>query len=88
MINRNTDSSDRGSGKSRKTLKNSKKFKDNSDGCIGTWIEVKRLYLEQDNLNEERQACTAILRNLDGTALKCVVAKKEEKRDTSTKSSR
>ena len=85
MINRNTDSSDRGSGKSRKTLKKPKKFKDNSDGCIDTWVEVKRLYLEQDNLNEEKQACTAILRNLDGTALKCVVAKKEEKRDTSDK---
>ena len=41
-----------------------------------------RLHLEQDNLIDERQACTAILRNLEGTALKCVVAKKEEERDT------
>ena len=38
--------------------------------------------LEQDNLNDERQACTAILSNLEGTPLKCVVAKKEEERDT------
>ena len=38
--------------------------------------------LEQDNLNDERQACTAIFSNLEGTALKCVVAKKEEERDT------
>ena len=32
-----------------------------------------------------RQACTAILSNLEGTALKCVVAKKEKERDTSDK---
>ena len=41
-----------------------------------------RLHLEQDKLNDERQACTAILSNLEGTALKCVVAKEEEERDT------
>ena len=41
-----------------------------------------RLHLEQANLNDERQACTAILSNLEGTTLKCVVAKKEEERDT------
>ena len=41
-----------------------------------------RLHLEQDNLNDERQACTALLSNLWGTALKC---KKEEKRDTADK---
>ena len=40
-----------------------------------------RLHLEQDNLNDERQACMAILSNLGCTALKCVVAKKEEERD-------
>ena len=44
-----------------------------------------RLQQEQDNLNDERQACTAILRNLEGTALKCLVAKKEEERDTADK---
>ena len=43
------------------------------------------MHLEQDNLNDERQACTAILSNLEGTALKCVVAKKEEERDTADK---
>ena len=65
---RNTDSSDRGSNKSRKTFKKPKEFKDDSDGCIDTWVEVMRLHLEQDNLNDERQACTAILSNLEGTA--------------------
>ena len=82
---RNTDSSARGGGKSRKTFKKPKEFKDDSDGCIDTWAEVKRLHLEQDNLNDERQACTAILSNLEGTALKCVDAKKEEERDTADK---
>ena len=82
---RNTDSSDRRSNKSRKTFKKPKEFKDDSDGCIDTWVEVMRLHLEQDNLNDERQACTAILSNLEGTALKCVVAKKEEERDTADK---
>ena len=80
---RNTDSSDRGSGKS--TFRKTKKFKDDSDGCIDTSVEVMRIHLEQDNLNDERQACTAILSNLEGTALKCVVAKKEEERDTADK---
>ena len=57
---RNTNSSDRRDGKSRKTFKKPKEFKDDSDGCIDTWVEVMRLHLEQDNLNDERQACTAI----------------------------
>ena len=50
---RNTDSSERGGGKSRKTFKKLKEFKDDSDGCIDTWVEVMRLHLEQDNLNDE-----------------------------------
>ena len=45
----------------------------------------RRLNLEQDTLNDERKACTAILSNLEGTALKLVVAKKEEERDTADK---
>ena len=36
-------------------------------------------------MNDKRQACTAILSNLEGTALKFVVAKKEEERDTAEK---
>ena len=82
---RNTESSERVGGKSRKTFKKPKEFKDDSDGCIDTWVEVMRIHLEQDNLNDERQACTAILSNLEGTALKCVDAKKEEERDTADK---
>ena len=85
FANRNTDSSDRGSGKSSKTFKKPKEFKDDSDGCIDAWVEVMRLHLEQDNLNDERQACTAILSNLEDTALEFVVAKKEEERHTADK---
>ena len=68
-----------------KPSKKPKELKDNSDGCIDTWVQVMRLHLEQDNLNDERQACTAILSNLEGTAQKCVVSKKEEERDTADK---
>ena len=67
---RKTDSSDRGSGKSRKTFKKSKDFKDDSDGCIDTWVEVMRLHLKQDNWNNEKQACTATLSNLRGHSTK------------------
>ena len=45
-----------------------------------------RLHLEQDKLNDEKQACTAILSNLEGTALECVITKREEERDTADKS--
>ena len=81
----NTESSERGGGKSRKIFKKPKEFKDDSDGCIDTWVEVIRLHLEKDNLNDERQARTLILSNLEGTALKCVVAKKKEECDTADK---
>ena len=37
---RNTDSSDTGNCKSRKTFKKPKEFKDYSNGCIDTWVEV------------------------------------------------
>ena len=82
---RNTGSSERIWAKSRKTSKKPKEFKDESDGCIDTWVEVMRLHLEQDNLINEILACTAILSNLESTALKCVVARKEDERDTADK---
>ena len=69
----------------QKNLQKPKEFKDDSDVCIDTWVEVMRLHQEQCNLSDETQACAAILSNLEGTALKCVLAKKEEKRDTADK---
>ena len=59
---RNTHSSERRGGKSGKTFKKQKELKDDSDGCIDTWVEVMRQHLKQDILNDERQACKAILR--------------------------
>ena len=47
-----------------------------------------RLHLERDNLNDEKQVCTAKLSNLEGTELKCVVAKKRRSVMQRTKSSR
>ena len=69
----------RGDNTSRKTFEKTermKELKDDSDGCIDTWVEETKLHLEQDNLNDDREACTAFLSNLEGTALKCVVPKK------------
>ena len=57
-------------------------FKDDADGCIDTWYALMRQHFEQTNLNDERQACTAILSTLEGAALKCLVAKKVEECDT------
>ena len=79
---RNTESSDGGGGKSGKNFNKPREFKDDLDGCIYTWLKVIRRHLEQDNLQDEKQAYTAKLSNLEFTALKCVVAKKEETRDT------
>ena len=53
---RNTQKSHKNGGKSRENFKKPKEFKDESDGCIDTWVKVTRLHLEQDNLNDERQA--------------------------------
>ena len=37
IATRNTDLSDRGGAKSRKTFKKPNEFKEDSDGCIDTW---------------------------------------------------
>ena len=55
---------------------------------IDTWVEVMRLHLEQDNLNDERQACTVILSNLEGAALKCVVERRKRNAIQRARSSR
>ena len=61
----------------------SSRNKDESDGCIDTWIEVMKLYFEEDLT--ERQECSALTSNLEGTALNCVMAKKQYQRDTAEK---
>ena len=44
-----------------------------------------RVNLEQDTLHDERQTCIAILSSLEGKALKCMVAMKEEECDMADK---
>ena len=59
--------------RSRRTLKKPKSYKDESDGCIDTWIEVMKLHYEEENLSK-KQECSALTSNLEGNALNCVMA--------------
>ena len=69
----------------KKIFKKPKELKDDSDGFIDTWVEVMNANPDQDNLKDEKKACTSIVCNLQDTALKCVVAKKEEELDNADK---
>ena len=69
------------SEKSRRVFKKPRCYKDESDGCIDTWIEVMKLHFEEEDLSE-RQECSALTSNLEGTALNCVMAKKQYQCDT------
>ena len=64
------------SEKSRRVFKKPRCYKDESDGCIDTWIEVMKLHFEEEDLSE-RQECSALTSKLEGTALNCVMAKKQ-----------
>ena len=55
-----------------------KPFGKQPNALADTWVEVMRLHLEQDNLNDERQACTAILSNLEGTAHRLLLPQMKE----------
>ena len=72
------------SEKFRKVFKKPRCYKDESDGCIVTWMEVMKLHFEEEDVSE-RQECSALTSNLEGTALNCVMAKKQYQRDTSEK---
>ena len=72
------------SEKSRRVFQKPRCYKDESDGCIDTWIEVMKLHFEEEDLSE-RQECSARTSNLEGTALNCVMAKKQYQRDTAEK---
>ena len=69
------------SEKSRGVFKKPRCCKDESDGCIDTWIEVMKLRFEEEDLSE-RQECSALTSELEGTTLNCVMAKKQYQRDT------
>ena len=66
--------------KSIRVFKKPMCYKDESDGCIDTWIEVMKLHFEEEDLSE-RQECSALTSNLEGTALNCVMAKKQYQRN-------
>ena len=72
------------SEKSRRVFKTPRYYKVESDGCIDTWIEVMKLHFEEEDLTE-RQECSALTSNLEGTALNCVMAKKQYQWDTAEK---
>ena len=72
------------SEKSRRVFKKPRCYKDESDDCIDTWIDVMKLHFEEDDLSE-RQECSALTSNLEGTALNCVMAKKQYQRDPAEK---
>ena len=59
-------------------------YKDESAGCIDIWAEVMKLQFEEEDLSE-RQECSALTSNLEGTALNCVMAKKQHQRHTAEK---
>ena len=80
FITKLSKSTERGE-RSRRTLKKPKSYKDESDGCIDTWIEVMKLHFEEENLSK-KQECSALTSNLEGTALSCVMAKKANERDS------
>ena len=63
------------SEKSRRVFKKPRCYKDESDGCIDTWIDVMKLHFEEEDLSE-RQESSALTSNLEGTSLNCVMAKK------------
>ena len=83
FITKLSKSTERGE-RSRRTLKKPKSYKDESDGCIDTWIEVMKLHFEEENLSK-KQECSALTSNLEGTALSCVMAKRANERDSARK---
>ena len=83
FITKLSKSTERGE-RSRRTLKKPKSFKDESDGCIDTWIEVMKLHFEEESLSK-KQECSALTSNLEGTALNCVMAKRANERDSARK---
>ena len=83
IITKLSKSTERGE-RSRRTLKKPKSYKDESDGCIDTWMEVMKLHFEEESLSK-KQECSALTSNLEGTALNCVMAKRTNERDSARK---
>ena len=83
LITKLSKSTERGE-RSRRTLKKPKSYKDGSDSCIDTWIEMVELHFEEENLSK-KQECSALTSNLEDTALNCVMAKRANEKDSARK---
>ena len=83
FITKLSKSTERGE-RSRRSLKKPKSYKDESDGCIDTWIEVMKLHFEEESLSKE-QECSALRSKLEGTALNSVMAKRANEIDSARK---
>ena len=83
FITKLSKSTERGE-RSRRTLKKPKSYKDVSDLCNDTWIEVMKLQFEEENLSK-KQECSALTSNLEGTSLNSVMAKRANERDSARK---
>ena len=83
FITKLSKSTERGE-KSRRTLKKPKSYKDESDGCIDTWMEVMKLHFEEENISK-KQECSVLTSNLEDTALSCAMAKRINERDSARK---
>ena len=66
------------------SLRNEDAIKMNLTAALTPWIEVMKLHFEEEDLSE-RQECSALTGNLEGTALNCVMAKKQYQRNTAEK---
>ena len=72
------------SEKPKKVFKKLRCYKDDSFSSIDTWITVTKLRFRKKDLRE-RQECSALTRNLEGTALNCVMAINQYQRHTAEK---
>ena len=70
--------------RSRRTLKKPKSYKNESDDCIDTWMEVMMFNFGEENLSK-KQECSALTSTLEGTALSFVTAKKTDECDSARK---
>ena len=53
FITKLSKSTERGE-RSRRTLKKPKSYRDETEGCIDTWIEVMKLHFEEKNLSKKQ----------------------------------
>ena len=67
--------------RSQTVFKKPKSYDDESDDCIDTWIEVLKLNFEELKLSKKPDFST-LTSNLEGTALKSIMAKRTNERDS------